>query len=166
MKSRILLVDDEKSICEVISLQLKEEGYDVTVAYDGAEALEKVPTFLPDVIVSDIAMPDMNGIELCRLIKDSEKTRFIPFIIMTSLMDRAKHLEALEAGCDEFLNKPIDTVEMFTRLKALIRVKKLILQVVLGGLAGAALVIKAFYRHFINFFKKPSKKEEQPASKE
>jgi len=126
MKSRILLVDDEKSICEVISLQLKEEGYDVTVAYDGTEALEKVPTFLPDVIVSDIAMPNMNGIELCRQIKDSEKTRFIPFIIMTSLMDRAKRLEALEAGCDEFLNKPIDTVEMFTRLKALIRVKKLI----------------------------------------
>lgn len=126
MKGRVLLVDDEKTICDVLKMQLVEEGYTVEVAANGKEGLEKVPQFQPEVIVSDVAMPIINGIEFCKKIKETESTRFIPVMIMTTLTDRVKRYEALEAGADEFLNKPVDTVEMLTRLRALIRMKRLI----------------------------------------
>lgn len=126
MKSRVLVVDDDKAICEVLEIQLKNEGFEVAVAYDGKEALEKIPTFYPDVIVTDVMMPKLNGIKLCEKIKQSPETRFIPVVIMTTLSDRSNRLGALEVGVDEFLNKPIEMVEMMTRLRALIRMKKLI----------------------------------------
>jgi len=126
MKSRILLVEDDKKVCQVIRLQLEQEGYDVEVAENGEEALKKVSPFSPDVIITDVLMPVLNGIELCRKIKETPETRFIPVIVMTNILDREKRIEALEVGADEFLNKPIDSVEMLTRLRALIRLTKLI----------------------------------------
>ncbi len=126
MKGRVLLVDDEKTVCEVLKIQLVEEGYNVEVACDGKDAWDKIPDFQPDVIVSDVMMPIMTGIQLCKKIKETHETRFIPIVIMTTLTDRAKRYEALEVGADEFLNKPVDTVEMFTRLRALIRMRRLI----------------------------------------
>lgn len=126
MTGRVLLVDDEKTVCEVLKMQLVDEGYEVEVAFDGKDALEKLSQFQPDVVVSDVMMPITNGIQLCQKIKENPETRFIPVIIMTTLTDRAKRYEALEVGADEFLNKPVDTVEMFTRLRALIRMKRLI----------------------------------------
>lgn len=125
-KSRILLIDDEKTVCEVIKLQLEDEGYEVDVAYDGQEGWDKIAPFNPDVIVSDVMMPRLNGIQLCKKIKENHATRFTPVIIMTTLSDRSKRYEALESGADEFLNKPIDSIEMITRIRALIRTKSLI----------------------------------------
>ena len=125
-KSRILLVDDEKTVCEVLKIQLEDEGYEVEVAYDGQEGWEKISNFDPDVVVSDVMMPRLNGIDFCRKIKDNHETRFTPVVIMTTLSDRTKRYEALEAGADEFLNKPVDSIEMMTRLRSLIRSKHLI----------------------------------------
>jgi len=124
--ARVLIVDDEKTVCEVISLQLREEGYQVEVAYNGKEGLEKVASFEPDVVVTDVLMPQVNGIDMCRQIKTNPQTQFLPVIVMTTVTDRARRMEAIEAGADEFLNKPVDSVEMFTRLKVLVRVKQLI----------------------------------------
>lgn len=124
--ARVLVVDDERSVCEVIKLQLAEEGFDVEIAYDGREGLQKVASFTPDVVLTDVLMPIINGIDMCRQIKENPDSRFVPVMLMTTMADRAKRLLALEAGADEFLNKPIDSVEMMTRLRALIRMKKLV----------------------------------------
>lgn len=124
-KPRILVVDDEPVNVKLLEVLLDRLNYEVIKAFDGAEALSIISKMRIDLILLDIMMPGMNGIEACRRIKQSEATRMIPVIIVTSLDDMESKVAAIEAGADDFLTKPPDRIELLARTKSLINVKKL-----------------------------------------
>ena len=106
MGEKVLVVDDEFEIRDVLSRFLTEEGYEIILASNGEEALELVERENPQVILLDILMPGFSGIETCRRLKAAEKTRFIPVIVATALWDT--HAEAVEAGAEDFVTKPFN----------------------------------------------------------
>ena len=121
--SKILIVDDEPRNVRVLQVRLKSEGYDIIMAENGAEALEKTRKEQPDLILLDVMMPNMNGYEVCETLRADEATRFIPVIMVTALHEREHKLQGLEAGADDFITKPPDTVELSTRVRSLLRIK-------------------------------------------
>ncbi|MCX7777823.1 MAG: two-component system response regulator [Armatimonadetes bacterium] len=123
-RKRILVVDDEESIQQLLQAVLSKEGYEVSVAGDGDEALKLVDQNAYDLIVLDIVMPGKNGLEVLKHIKGTERLKFVPVIIMTALMDRDVRYHALDLGVDEFLNKPIDIYELRARVRTLLSVKE------------------------------------------
>lgn len=125
-KRKILIIDDSEYHVEVISSQLLAEGYEVETASDGQEGLEKAQHNPPNLIMLDIVMPGLSGYDVCRLLKDDERTRFIPVILITALGDAYDKVKGLEAGADDFLVKPLNTVEMLARIRALLKQRELI----------------------------------------
>jgi PleD family two-component response regulator len=123
MKPKILIVDDEPINVELLEGYLSND-YDIMKAYNGNEAMKIVGTNPPDLIILDIMMPGINGIEVCKIIKNDEKTMSIPIVIVTALNEREVRIKAIEAGTDDFLNKPIDILELTTRVKSLLRAKQ------------------------------------------
>jgi PleD family two-component response regulator len=123
MKPKILIVDDEPFNVELLEGYLSKE-YDILKAYNGSEALLIVQKTPPDLIILDIMMPGITGLEVCKLIKDNLKTMSIPIVIVTAINDRKINIKAIEAGTDDFLNKPIDIIELTTRVKSLLRTKQ------------------------------------------
>jgi len=123
--ARILLVEDDPQAVGILEPILIAKGFSVAVARDGVEGLEKVRLQPPDILLLDVTMPRMDGIELCRRLKSDDSTRIIPIVMLTALMDMEKKLEALEAGADDFVNKPYNTLELVTRIKSLLKVKHL-----------------------------------------
>ncbi len=121
-KAKVLVVDDEAINEELIAGYL-EKDYEVISAYNGKEALEKVRLFNPDIILLDIMMPDMSGNEVCKNVKLRDSTRFIPIIMVTALTEIEHKIKAIESGADDFLTKPINRVELITRIKSLVRTK-------------------------------------------
>ena len=124
-KAKILVVDDNLSNVKMLRDRLRAAGYEVVEAYDGEEALEKVEEESPDLILLDVMMPKMDGFEVCRRLKDDERTAFIPVVIVTALTDRADRIRGVEAGADDFLTKPVDHTELSVRVKSLLRIKHL-----------------------------------------
>lgn len=122
-RQKILLVDDDGSNSELLRL-IFEKDYEVITACDGNEALLRVENDLPDLILLDILMPGLDGYEICRLLKDKDKTMFIPIIMVTALMEKKDRIMAIEAGADDFLTKPIDMDILCTKVKSLLRVKR------------------------------------------
>ena len=120
---RILVVDDEPFNVEYLDQELTDRGYAVEVAYDGAEALAQVAASPPDLILLDVLMPGVDGIEVCRRLKDDDGTRLIPVIIMTALTDQESRVRGVEAGADDFLSKPVDDRELFARIRNALRLK-------------------------------------------
>lgn len=123
--ARVLVVDDHPQNVELLEAYLVPEGYDVVTAYDGVEALERVEEGAPDIVLLDVMMPRMDGYEVCRKMKEDEETRFIPIVMVTALKELDDKIESIEAGADDFLTKPIVKIELLTRIKSLIRVKRL-----------------------------------------
>ncbi len=123
IKPKILIVDDEPLNVELLEGYLSKD-YDILKAYNGNEALLIVGTTPLDLIILDIMMPGMNGYEVCSRIKNDEKTISIPIIIVTALNEREARIKAIEAGADEFLNKPIDIIELTTRVRSLLKTKQ------------------------------------------
>ena len=123
MGEKVLVVDDEFEIRDLLSKFLTEEGYDVILASNGEEALELAERENPQVILLDILMPGFSGIETCRRLKAAEKTRFIPVIMATALWDT--HAEAVEAGAEDFVTKPFPLEELSFRVKSILRVRYL-----------------------------------------
>jgi len=122
-KPKILIVDDEPFNVELLEGYLSKD-YDILKAYNGNEALIIVGTNPPDLIILDIMMPGINGYEVCSRIKGDEKTMSIPIVIVTALNERKAKIKAIEAGADDFLNKPIDIIELTARVKSLLKTKQ------------------------------------------
>ncbi|TGC10547.1 response regulator [Methanolobus halotolerans] len=123
-KDKVLIVDDEQAIVELMGLYLKSD-YDVINAYNGREALERIKADKPDIVLLDVMMPDMNGYEVCRILKTSVKTQFLPVVMVTALSGKDDRIKGIEAGADEFLGKPVNRLELVTRVRSLLRIKHL-----------------------------------------
>ncbi len=123
-KDKILIVDDEPLNVKLLKAKLTSESFSTIEAFNGQECLEKVRTEHPDLILLDIMMPGLNGFEVTRILKADKKTKNIPVIYITALDSSDDKAKALEAGADEFLNKPINTNELLTRIRSILRLRK------------------------------------------
>jgi putative two-component system response regulator len=121
---RILVVDDHPMIAGLMSQLLTQRGYDVVTAADAQQAEAEVRRQAPDLILSDVRMPGKSGYELCRELKADPATRLIPFVLITGLSDSSDKVRGIEAGADDFLNKPVLAEELTARVKSLLRVKE------------------------------------------
>lgn len=122
-KPTILIVDDEERNLRLIEAMLAPQGYNVVMAHDGVEALQKTSDVSPDIILLDIMMPKMNGFEVAQKLKQGELTSIIPIVMITSLMEIDDRVKALEVGADDFLSKPVESTELRARVKSLLKVK-------------------------------------------
>jgi putative two-component system response regulator len=122
--TRVLVVDDEPAVAEVHRRLLVKEGYTVEVAPDGLVALQAVVQHRPHLVLLDVNMPGMSGIEVCRRIKQDLTTRLTPVVMVTGMAEREQRIEGLEAGADDFLSKPADPHELLARVRSLVRMKR------------------------------------------
>ena len=120
---KILAVDDTPQNIKVLDAILSPRGYAVIAASSGAEALEKVRTETPDLILLDIVMPGMSGYEVARHLRADPATRVLPIVMVTALGAQEEKVKALEAGADDFLMKPVNQLELLARVKSLLRIK-------------------------------------------
>ncbi|MBI2266350.1 MAG: response regulator [Armatimonadetes bacterium] len=121
----ILVVDDDESNLELLRAHLREGNYDVGVARSGEEAFALALKTPPDLILLDIILPGMNGYRTCEMLKKRKETRLIPIVMVTSLSGQEDKIKGLEIGADDFLTKPINALELLTRIKSLLRMKDL-----------------------------------------
>ena len=121
---RVLVVDDNPGTRALMRDLLSTRGYDVVAVADAAQAEAEMLCRLPDVVLSDVIMPGKSGYELCREMKENPTTRLVPFILITGLSEREDRVRGIEAGADDFLNKPIFPEELFARVKSLIKLKE------------------------------------------
>lgn len=124
-ESTVLVVDDNAQNVELIQAYLESLRCTTHVAVDGVDALEKVAQVKPDLILLDIMMPRMSGFEVCRRLKADPATRDIPIIMVTALNELGDIERGVESGTDDFLTKPINKLELLTRVKSLLRVRHL-----------------------------------------
>ena len=118
MEKKILVVDDEKPIADILQFNLKKEGYDVYCAYDGNEALQMVDEIQPDLILLDIMLPLRDGMEVCREVR---KKYEMPIIMLTAKDSEIDKVLGLELGADDYVTKPFSTRELIARVKANLR---------------------------------------------
>ena len=121
---RILVVDDHPDTRMLMRELLSNRGYDVIAVGDAAQAEAEIHNDPPDLILSDVIMPGKSGYEFCRDLKENPATRLIPFVLITGLSDREDRVRGIEAGADDFLNKPIFAEELFARVKSLLKLKE------------------------------------------
>jgi len=121
---RILVVDDNPGIASLMSQLLTMRGYEVVIASDAEQAEAEIAREAPDLILSDVRMPGKSGYDLCRDLKENPATRLIPFVLITGLSDSSDKVRGIEAGADDFLNKPVLAEELIARVKSLLRVKE------------------------------------------
>src|SRR4030043_998145 len=124
-KPRILCIDDEPAILKFFEAVLVPRGYEVIRAENGEEALEKLKDQRIDLVISDVRMPKMDGFEVCRWIKEDERYRNLPVIIITGLAGKDDRIKGIEAGAEDFISKPISPEEVLARIKMLLKAKAL-----------------------------------------
>lgn len=125
MSYRILIVEDEPGMIELLSVALEDEGFNISIANNGHQGLQKVETEDPDLIISDVMMPDMDGYEFCRQLRENPKTATIPFIFLTAKKDVSDRVRGLNYGADDYISKPFHVVEVVARIKTLmLRVRR------------------------------------------
>lgn len=117
-RPHILVVDDEPQITRVLRTSLNAQGYEIRVANDGETALEIVKDFAPDLVITDLAMPNMNGIELCRRLR---KMSQVPILVLSVRGEERSKIEALDSGADDYVTKPFSTAELLARIRAALR---------------------------------------------
>ncbi|SPD73919.1 DNA-binding response regulator in two-component regulatory system with PhoR (or CreC) [uncultured Desulfobacterium sp.] len=122
-KERILVVDDEEDILELVKYNLERGGYDVTCVTNGDEALKSVRKSIPALLLLDLMLPDMDGLEITRILKTDSLTRAIPIIMLTAKGEEADIVTGLEMGADDYITKPFSPRVMTARVKAVLRRK-------------------------------------------
>ncbi|MBV8937813.1 MAG: response regulator, partial [Alphaproteobacteria bacterium] len=123
--ARILVVDDVPDNLEILQMRLESQGYEVATAGDGVEALEKIRELLPDLVLLDIMMPKMDGIEAVKRLKADRSLPFIPVILVTARADAKDVIAGLESGGDDYLTKPVDHAALSARVRSMLRIKAL-----------------------------------------
>jgi len=122
--STILIIDDEAGVRETLESLLMGEGYNLAFASDGAEALAKATELIPDLILLDVMMPDMDGFEVCQHLRAGPLLAEVPIIMVTVLDDRDSRLQGIEAGADDFVSKPFDRIELRARVRMTIQLNR------------------------------------------
>ena len=120
---RILMVDDDRDFCEATAIFLESKGYEVTVAYDGKEGLEKIRTIQPDLVILDVMMPEMNGYDVCVIMKADSNLKKIPVILLTGVGEAMfkttyNQYMGMMTEADDYLPKPVDTAELATMVES------------------------------------------------
>ncbi|WP_408955911.1 response regulator [Natroniella sp. ANB-PHB2] len=121
MSSKVLVVDDEENIVELIKFNLEQEGYQVLTAYDGVEALERVKEKEFDLVVLDLMLPQIDGFEVCRQIRTDNKLKRLPIIMLSAKGEEVDKILGLELGADDYVTKPFSPRELLARVKAVLR---------------------------------------------
>jgi len=122
---RVLIVDDYEANISALRQLLEGEGYDVLTATNGRDALDLVHREHPDLVLLDVVMPEVSGLDVCASLKNVAETCLTPVVLVSALQERESRLEGLEAGADDFLSKPVDPQELYARVRSLIRLKRL-----------------------------------------
>ena len=120
-KKTILVVDDEQDLLDLIEYNLKKEGFDVLKAEDGIKGIELAREHSPNLVLLDIMMPNMDGLEVCEVMRDDDKLKNIPIIFLTARGDEKTEVEGLNKGGDDYITKPISTTKLISRIKAVMR---------------------------------------------
>src|SRR5438067_3125931 len=121
MKPKILIADDEPDALELVAFNLKAAGYDVVTAADGEEALKKARSAMPSLIVLDLMLPGVDGLEVCKILRRDSTTRSIPILMLTAKAAEIDRVLGLELGADDYVTKPFSPRELVLRIKRLLR---------------------------------------------
>ena len=120
-KPRVLIIEDERAMTDILSYNLKREGYEPIIVHDGQEGLRKAQTLLPDLIILDLMLPVMSGLDVCRELRSGDRTRDIPIIILTAKAEETDQVVGFSLGCDDYVTKPFSVKVLLQRIKALQR---------------------------------------------
>ena len=121
MSKHVLLVEDEPDLNETISFNLDSEGYEVTSTYNGKDALNAIEKKKPDLILLDLMLPDMSGLEICRELRSSKKTKKIPIMMVTAKGGEVDRIVGFELGADDYIVKPFSIREFMLRVSAMLK---------------------------------------------
>ena len=120
MKKKILIIEDEVAICELLKIELEMEGYDVKATYDGIDGVNMFYSFQPDLLILDIMLPGKDGLEICKEISSQSN---VYIIMLTAKADIIDKVVGLEIGADDYMTKPFDTRELLARVKSALRIE-------------------------------------------
>ena len=121
MKKNILLVEDEPDLNQTISFNLDSEGYSVESTFNGTDALKSIDVKLPDLILLDLMLPDMSGLEICRILRSAKKTKNIPIMMVTAKGEEIDRIVGFELGADDYIVKPFSIREFMLRVAAMLK---------------------------------------------
>ena len=124
MNAKIFIIEDEPSIVKLLKYNLEKEGFIVGFSDNGNEGFKSLKNFDPDILLLDWMLPDLSGIEICKLIKKNEKLSKIPIIMLTARGEEEDKIKGLDSGVDDYMTKPFSFKELFSRIKALLRRSK------------------------------------------
>src|SRR5438046_1870476 len=120
-RPRILIIEDERGLTDVLTYNLQREGYDTVVAHDGQEGLRKAQVHLPNVVLLDLMLPGLSGLEVCRALRAGERTRNVPIIMLTAKAEEIDHVVGFSVGADDYVTKPLSVKVLMQRIKAMQR---------------------------------------------
>jgi two-component system phosphate regulon response regulator PhoB len=118
---RVLIVEDERGLVQSLSWYFNREGYETVVAQDGAEGLRKAQTLIPDVVLLDVMLPGLDGLEVCKALKAGERTRDVPVVMITARSEESDQLLGLNLGADDYVTKPFSNKVLLAKVKAILR---------------------------------------------
>jgi diguanylate cyclase (GGDEF)-like protein len=121
MAKKVMIIDDDKLLSIIVADYLTKEGYQVIIAYDSEEAIKKIYQFTPDIILLDVVLPNMDGLQFCRLLRNDTRTSHVPIIMLTSKRNVEDKVEGLDSGADDYMTKPFDLIELSARIKSHLR---------------------------------------------
>ncbi len=120
-REKVLIVEDERALTEALSYNLEREGYEAIVAHDGREGLRKAQTLLPDLIILDLMLPGLGGLEICRELRGGARTAKIPTLMLTAKAEETDQIVGFAVGADDYVTKPFSVKVLLQRIKALLR---------------------------------------------
>ena len=121
MRKKILVVDDDADLVELLSFNLKKAGFAIGTAFDGVEALKKARSIAPDLILLDVMLPELDGLAVCEILRRDSATASIPVIMLTALTGELGRLAGLEAGADDYVTKPFSAKQLVSKVAELIK---------------------------------------------